>query len=120
MLPGLPSFQPITRHEKNLGKGRQTGEGKAYSEIVARVHPLAGHTTAYDESPVEGYEKGNQHGDYWRSSSIQEKKRPTYIKVHRKYLSPDTLDHFALPWEWDKASLFHQLCSIVCRDNDPY
>lgn len=75
MLPGLPSFQPITRREKNLGKGRQTGEGKAYSEIVARVHPLAGHTTAYDESPVEGYEKGNQHGDYWRSSSIQEKKK---------------------------------------------
>lgn len=31
--------------------------------------------------------------------------RPTYIKVNRKYLSPDTLDHYQLPWEWDKVSL---------------
>lgn len=27
--------------------------------------------------------------------------KPTYIKVHRKYLSPDTLDAYDLPWEWD-------------------
>jgi hypothetical protein len=30
--------------------------------------------------------------------------RPTYIKVNRKYLLPDTLDHYKLPWEWDKVS----------------
>ena len=30
--------------------------------------------------------------------------RPTYIKVHRKWLSPDTLDHYDLPWEWDEVS----------------
>ena len=29
--------------------------------------------------------------------------RPTFIKVHRKYLSPDTLDKYYLPWEWDKV-----------------
>ncbi|RMZ75939.1 hypothetical protein DV738_g5243, partial [Chaetothyriales sp. CBS 135597] len=28
--------------------------------------------------------------------------RPTFIKVNRKFLSPVTLDHFSLPWEWDK------------------
>ncbi|KIW44335.1 uncharacterized protein PV06_05350 [Exophiala oligosperma] len=27
--------------------------------------------------------------------------RPTYIKVNRKYLHPDTLDYYGLPWEWD-------------------
>jgi hypothetical protein len=27
--------------------------------------------------------------------------RPTFIKVNRKYLHPDTLDHYGLPWEWD-------------------
>ncbi|KAI4258242.1 MAG: hypothetical protein LQ352_001295 [Teloschistes flavicans] len=26
--------------------------------------------------------------------------RPTYIKVHRKHLSPETLDAYSLPWEW--------------------
>jgi hypothetical protein len=30
--------------------------------------------------------------------------RPTYIKVYRKYLSPDTLDAYNLPWEWDSVS----------------
>ncbi|KAL8859424.1 MAG: hypothetical protein Q9178_004102 [Gyalolechia marmorata] len=25
---------------------------------------------------------------------------PTHIKVHRKYLSPETLDAYDLPWEW--------------------
>ena len=30
--------------------------------------------------------------------------RPTYIKVHRKHLSPDTLEVYELPWEWDEAS----------------
>lgn len=29
--------------------------------------------------------------------------RPTYIKVNRKYLHPDTLDHYGLPWEWDSV-----------------
>ncbi|KAJ9501453.1 hypothetical protein LTR67_000265 [Exophiala xenobiotica] len=27
--------------------------------------------------------------------------RPTFIKVNRKYLHPDTLDYYGLPWEWD-------------------
>lgn len=31
-------------------------------------------------------------------------KRPTFIKVHRKHLSPDTLDAYDLPWEWDDVS----------------
>ena len=30
--------------------------------------------------------------------------RPTYIKVHRKHLSPATLDAYNLPWEWDEVS----------------
>ncbi|KAL8791930.1 MAG: hypothetical protein Q9195_005506 [Heterodermia aff. obscurata] len=32
--------------------------------------------------------------------------RPTYIRVHRKYMCPETLDTYELPWEWD------------CRDSD--
>jgi hypothetical protein len=27
--------------------------------------------------------------------------RPTYIKVNKKYLLPETLDAYNLPWEWD-------------------
>jgi hypothetical protein len=30
--------------------------------------------------------------------------RPTYIKINREYLSPETLDAYNLPWEWDLVS----------------
>jgi hypothetical protein len=30
--------------------------------------------------------------------------RPTYIKVRRRYLHPDILDQYQLPWEYDKVS----------------
>jgi hypothetical protein len=30
--------------------------------------------------------------------------RPTYIKVRRRYLHPDTLDCYQLPWEYDIVS----------------
>ena len=30
--------------------------------------------------------------------------RPTYMKVHQKHLSPETLDVYQLRWEWDDVS----------------
>ena len=30
--------------------------------------------------------------------------RPTYVRVHRKYMDPTTLKTFNLPWEWDEVS----------------
>lgn len=33
--------------------------------------------------------------------------KPTYLKVRRKHLSPDTLDLYGLPWEWDDVSFAH-------------
>ncbi|KAI4214613.1 MAG: hypothetical protein LQ351_003030 [Letrouitia transgressa] len=32
---------------------------------------------------------------------VMDLRRPTFIKVHRKHLSPETLDAYDLPWEWD-------------------
>jgi len=43
--------------------------------------------------------------------------QPTYIKVHRKHLSPDTLDAYNLPWEWDDvSSLFETSCKAFKTD----
>ena len=39
--------------------------------------------------------------------------RPTYIKVHRKYMSPETLDEYKLPWEWLKVGPPHHLASCA-------
>ena len=29
---------------------------------------------------------------------------PTFIKVHRKHIDPETLDIYELPWVWDNVS----------------
>ncbi|KAL8723582.1 MAG: hypothetical protein Q9225_000124 [Loekoesia sp. 1 TL-2023] len=38
------------------------------------------------------------------STSTMDPSRPTYIKVHRRHLSPDTLDKYDLPWEFDERN----------------
>lgn len=37
--------------------------------------------------------------------------RPTWIKVKRKWLLPETLDHYNLPWEWDES--WHLMLAFV-------
>lgn len=54
--------------------------------------------------------------------------QPMYIKVHRTYLEPDTLDAYDLPWEWDDVSLLsrppevlpkpiHRPLGLICLTN---
>ena len=45
--------------------------------------------------------------------------RPTYIKVHRRHISPDTLDAYNLPWEWDQVSPTHHLASCLANNSLP-
>jgi aspartyl/asparaginyl-tRNA synthetase len=30
--------------------------------------------------------------------------KPTWIRIHRKYLAIETLEFYSLPWEWDEVS----------------
>ena len=46
--------------------------------------------------------------------------KPTYLKVHRKHLSPDTLDAYDLPWEWDEVSFDPLSRSIYMGNADPF
>ena len=45
--------------------------------------------------------RAHEHGMQTKTIDL---KRPTYIEVHRKYLSPETLDAYELPWEWMEVS----------------
>lgn len=62
----------------------------------------------YDEEDLEKIlkrgEKEKEHGGHGKQKKVLDLSRPTYIKVHRKHLSPDTLDEYQLPWEWDEVS----------------
>jgi len=36
-----------------------------------------------------------------RETTIMDISKPTWIRVHRKYLAIETLDYYSLPWDWD-------------------
>ena len=69
----------------------------------------------YDEKATEKILKKSERGnDYEHSGKTKNLTRPTYIKVHQKHMSPDTLDEFSLPWEWDEVSFPHDFRYLDC------
>ena len=74
---------------------------RAFRERVKETFGAAGYSDESIEKILEGKKgkKGEKH-----EKKIMDLTRPTYIKVHRKYLSTETLDIYHLPWEWDDVS----------------
>ena len=73
----------------------------------------------YSEESIEKTLKGKiNSADKSEGRDIVDLTRPTYVKVHRKHLSPDTLDLYGLPWEWDRVSLLLP-CLSRCIDPAP-
>ena len=91
-------------HIKELEKKAKQEEEKkkADEEFKKRVKKTFGEA-GYDEESIEkilkkeGKEKGHGHS---KQKQIMDLSRPTYVKVHRKHLSPETLDEYGLPWEY--------------------
>ena len=65
------------------------------------------------------------HGEYNRESDWSAPRappvRPTYIRVNRSLITPATLEHFMLPWEWDSHDINYILIKKpISRDfHDP-
>jgi len=86
---------------------------KVFREKVRLGFGAAG----YDKESIEKLltmEEKNK--DYGQKKTI-DLTRPVYIKLHRKHLSPNTLDTYELPWEWDDVSSFLEiLCKALKTD----
>lgn len=69
-----------------------------YWENRGLIQCLFGATTGYSNEYIEEvlHKKKEE-----KATLAIDLHRPTYIKVNRKYLHPDTLDVYGLPWEWD-------------------
>ncbi len=72
-----------------------------FRERVKKTFGQAGYNEESIEKILKKGEKGKEHG---KEIKIKDLTRPTYIKVHRKHVSPETLDEYNLPWEWDEVS----------------
>lgn len=79
---------------------------EADEEFERRVKKTFGQV-GYDEESIqkvlEKAEKGEKvhHKKCKEANKILDLRRPTFVKVHRKHISPETLDAFDLPWQWD-------------------
>lgn len=84
--------------EKELKEKEEKEEAdQLYQQRVREEFAAKGYS---EESITEFLKKEEKH----KRKEIMDLSRPTYIKVHRKYLSPYTLDAYELPWEWDDVS----------------
>ena len=88
--------------EKMKKKQKEEEDEKAFNERMRLTLIKAGYSEESIEKTLKGKGEKGDKGD--KSNKIVDLRRPTYIKVHRKYLSPDTLDLYDLPWAWDDVS----------------
>lgn len=116
-------------------KKEKEANEKEFRERVKKTFGAAGYSEEYIEDIIKKGEKGEKvkHGGHVEHGShapfpqhglfinhgqvvphvphahsgpeILDLTRPTYTKVHRKHVSPDTLDVYKLPWEWDEVGI---------------
>ena len=89
--------------EAAKAKKKKEEEEEAFRERAYQTFGAAGYSKQSVEDILNKAEKGKKSK---HSNQIMDLSRPTYIKVNKKYLSPDTLDEYDLPWKWDEVS-FH-------------
>ena len=92
---------------------------KAEEEYKKRVRKDL-EKSGYDDDDIQkilkgkakdhGHEHDHGHG-HGHGHGIMDLSRPTHLRVHRKHLSPETLDIYELPWGWDEVS-WHNLYPI--------
>ena len=93
----------IKEFEEKAKKEKEKKE--ADEEFRMRVKKTFGEA-GYDTESIERILKKEAKGKNVKDLKVKDLTRPTYIKVHQKHVSPDTLDEYNLPWEWDPVSFF--------------
>ena len=108
------AIEEYNRKQKEEKEKKEKEKKAADEEFRRRVKETFGQA-GYDEESIEKIlkqgEKGKEHG-HSKEIKIRDLTRPTYIKVHRKHVSPETLDEYHLPWEWDEVSLLHSRMKV--------
>ena len=97
----------IKELEERAKKEKEKKEAdEEFRERVKKTFGQAGYDDEYIEKILKKGEKGKGHG-HGKEIKIKDLTRPTYIKVHQKHVSPETLDEYNLPWGWDEVSSLH-------------
>jgi hypothetical protein len=90
--------------KKEKEKREKEEEDRKFEERFKIQFMHAGYTEAQAEAVLQKKKKENEKKH--QNTLAIDLSRPTWIKVKRKWLLPETLDHYCLPWEWDVSRDF--------------
>lgn len=85
-------------------KQKMEEERKFAEKFIAQLLSLG-----YTEEQARAMLQRRRDKDQGESMTMDLSK-PTWIRVHRKYLAIETLEFYSLPWEWDEVSVLLTLC----------
>ena len=96
----------LKEEEERIKKQKEKErEDEEFRERMRKTLWANGYSAEQIDRMMKKAEKKSDGDSSGRSTTALVLNRPTYIKVHRKHLDPETLDVYQLPWEWDDVGL---------------
>ena len=83
-------------------KEKEEAEKKEFDEKYENRVRMDFLAAGYSESTIESIIKKKKDKEAQNRLAI-DRARPTFIRVHTRYLDSRTLDHYDLPWEYDRV-----------------
>lgn len=83
-------------------KDKAEKEKKEFEEKYEEKVKMDFLSAGYSEATIEAIIKKKKDKERLNRLAIDDA-RPTFIRVHTKYLSTATLEHYGLPWEYDRV-----------------
>lgn len=97
----VSDWQREQDEKKRKEKAKKEEDDEKFEERVKKEFMAAGYSESHIETILHKKREKRDAERKENSLALVDLSRPTYIKVNRKYLSPETLDRYQLPWEWD-------------------
>lgn len=91
----------VERVSQESEERRKKEEDEVFEERVKQKFMEAGYSEAHIDTILR---EKRENIDEVRHDISLDPARPTWVKVNRKYLHPDTLEAYNLPWEFYEAS----------------
>ena len=92
------------RTQKEEEEKEEKEKTEEYEEYRKRMKKFG--QTGSDEESIEKTLKMGMEQGHGKSINIKTRDliRPATVRVHRKHMSPETLNEYKLPWEWDEVN----------------
>jgi hypothetical protein len=96
-----PDNRSIHDHDANSDVDNNDAGSNMDNEDAESHHE--DHTKSRHDIDADSDLRNNEEKTPGRKLGTKTGVTPTFAKVHRKYISPVTLNHYGLPWEYDKV-----------------